>query len=98
MEYVMPEESRSRVRAVRHGSASITVVAREFEVDVRVESKTLCAEGVVALELGRVDLGPLPKWEPGAHVDLLIEGVATRQYSLCGDPNDRKRWTLAILR
>jgi ferredoxin-NADP reductase len=40
----------------------------------------------------------MPEWTPGAHVDLLIDGVETRQYSLCGDPRDRGSWRLGILR
>jgi ferredoxin-NADP reductase len=39
----------------------------------------------------------LPAWEPGAHVDLgLPEHV--RQYSLCGDPADRRSYRIAVLR
>ena len=41
---------------------------------------------------------PLPRWSPGAHVDLILDGVPTRQYSLCGDPADHHLWRLGILR
>jgi ferredoxin-NADP reductase len=41
---------------------------------------------------------PLPRWEPGAHVDLILDEAAIRQYSLCGDPNDHHIWRLGILR
>jgi ferredoxin-NADP reductase len=53
---------------------------------------------VAALTLHELEGQPLPHWEPGAHVDLIIDGVATRQYSLCGDPNDHDTWRLGILR
>jgi ferredoxin-NADP reductase len=49
------------------------------------------------LTLRGVDGHPLPRWEPGAHVDLILGKAATRQYSLCGDPNDHA-WRLGILR
>lgn len=41
---------------------------------------------------------PLPPWEPGAHVDLILDGVATRQYSLCGPSWDQQTYRLGILR
>lgn len=72
--------------------------AEEAELDVVVRAKTPCADGVVALELAHADGGPLPAWEPGAHVDLIIDGVGPRQYSLCGAPDDHARWRLGVLR
>jgi ferredoxin-NADP reductase len=79
-------------------STSGTAVTREFEADVRVESKLQVADGVVALTLREIGGSPLPRWSPGAHVDLILEGVPTRQYSLCGDPADHHVWRLGILR
>ncbi|MEU2436568.1 PDR/VanB family oxidoreductase [Streptomyces rubradiris] len=50
------------------------------------------ADGVVRLRLeGR----GLPRWEPGAHVDLVLPSGLVRQYSLCGDPGDTSAYTLA---
>ena len=40
----------------------------------------------------------LPAWEPGAHVDLVLDGVPARQYSLCGDPADHHAYRLGVLR
>jgi cytochrome P450/ferredoxin-NADP reductase len=88
----------SHVQSVQHQSTRLTLVTREFEADVRVESKTLVAEGVAALTLHDIDGQPLPPWEPGSHVDLIIDAAATRQYSLCGDLNDQHTWRLGILR
>jgi ferredoxin-NADP reductase len=68
------------------------------EADVRVEVKEEVADGVVALTLRQIADGPLPSWTPGAHVDLILDGVPTRQYSLCGDPADHHLWRLGILR
>ena len=75
-----------------------TVVPREFEADVRVESKQQVADGVVTLTLREIGGTALPRWAPGAHVDLILDGAPTRQYSLCGDPADADRWRLGVLR
>ena len=67
------------------------------ETSARVAAKSLIAEGVVSLELVALDGAPLPSWDAGAHVDLMIDGVATRQYSLCGDPGDLTSYRLGVL-
>jgi ferredoxin-NADP reductase len=56
------------------------------------------AAGVIGLELVARDGAPLPAWTPGAHVDLDLPSGLVRQYSLCGDPGDRARWRIAVLR
>ena len=73
-------------------------VTNELEIEVSVREKTGVADGVVELNFVTVDGSPLPPWRAGAHVDLLIEGVQTRQYSLCGDLDDRSSWKIAVLR
>jgi ferredoxin-NADP reductase len=56
------------------------------------------ADGVRGLTLRAADGGELPGWQPGAHIDLVLRPGLVRQYSLCGDPADRSRWELAVLR
>jgi ferredoxin-NADP reductase len=56
------------------------------------------AEGVVLLTLRPPEGGPVPSWEPGAHVDVEVAPGLTRQYSLCGDPADRSSLLIAVLR
>lgn len=59
--------------------------------DVRVE-----AEGVVSLRLVHENGEPLPRWRPGAHVDLSPRPGLVRQYSLCGDPGDRSAYRVGV--
>jgi len=40
----------------------------------------------------------LPVWYPGAHLTIHLPDGRTRQYSLCGDPADRSRYEIAVLR
>lgn len=70
----------------------------EPTLDVVVDRRERLAAGVVGLTLRRSDGAPMPSWTPGAHVDLLLDNGMTRQYSLCGDPADRARLRIAVLR
>jgi ferredoxin-NADP reductase len=70
----------------------------EFVAEARVAAKQEAADGVVTLTLREVSDHPLPRWEPGAHVDLILDQVPTRRYSLCGDPADHHEYRVGILR
>ncbi|WP_438314800.1 PDR/VanB family oxidoreductase [Streptomyces sp. HUAS TT3] len=59
----------------------------------RIVSRTEPAQGVVRLT---VESPELPAWTPGAHVDVTLPSGRVRQYSLCGDPADTGRYTIAI--
>ncbi|MFD1250394.1 PDR/VanB family oxidoreductase [Nocardioides ginsengisoli] len=69
----------------------------EQELRMRVRQMRWEADRVVSLDLERIDGGDLPAWTPGAHVDLHLPGVITRQYSLTGAPADRRTWRIAVL-
>ncbi|MFR9805074.1 PDR/VanB family oxidoreductase [Pseudonocardia sp. RS010] len=76
----------------------MTTQHSEPEHTVVVSDRQAAADGVVALTVQRADGGALPAWEPGAHVDLVLDAGLERQYSLCGDPAQADRWRLGILR
>ena len=65
-------------------------------LDVRLRRISWEAEGVMALEFAAVDGADLPPFEPGAHVDLHLGDGMLRQYSLCGDPADRKCYRIGV--
>jgi ferredoxin-NADP reductase len=69
----------------------------EFTTDLVVHRRHAAADGVVALDLVDPQGDDLPAWEPGAHVDLLLDEGLVRQYSLCGDPRDAKTWRVGVL-
>lgn len=60
------------------------------------------AEGIVALVLTDPQDQPLPAWQPGAHIDVVLDKPGAeslvRQYSLCGDPRDDSTYRIAVLR
>jgi ferredoxin-NADP reductase len=70
----------------------------DVERDLVVAARTALAEEVVALDLVSHNGRDLPAWTPGSHVDVVLRPGLERQYSLCGDPGDRSRWRIAVLR
>ncbi|MEC3975730.1 PDR/VanB family oxidoreductase [Amycolatopsis sp. H20-H5] len=93
----MTEQPSATVRTLRQGSTELTLTAQEFEIAALVGAKGAASAGVATLELRRVDGGPFPRWEPGAHIDLILDAAPTRQYSLCGDPADRSSYRIGVL-
>lgn len=51
---------------------------------------------VVALTFSDPDGAELPPWQPGCHLDLHLPSGRRRQYSLCGDPQDRSTYRIAV--
>ncbi|MCX8559920.1 PDR/VanB family oxidoreductase [Mycolicibacterium mucogenicum] len=72
-------------------------VVHEFTTELVVRRRETAADGVVALDLVEPTGAELPAWEPGAHIDLLLEDGLVRQYSLCGDPQDAGTWRVGVL-
>ena len=61
------------------------------------ERRDLNAE-VARYELVAPDGSELPAFSAGAHVDLVVAPEFLRAYSLAGDPADRSRYVLGVLR
>jgi ferredoxin-NADP reductase len=64
---------------------------------LKVTAVTLEARGVLGIWLCDPAGRDLPEWSPGAHLDLVLPSGLVRQYSLCGDNGDRKRYMVAVL-
>lgn len=67
-----------------------------FDQELRIERITGQARDVVAVDLTAPDGSELPRWLPGAHIDVFLPSGRQRQYSLCGDPLDRHRYRIAV--
>lgn len=66
-------------------------------LDAVIADRAPVADGVVELTIARVGGGEMPAWDPGAHIDLSLMPTMIRQYSLLGDPADRRHWRIAVL-
>jgi ferredoxin-NADP reductase len=67
-----------------------------FPLGLLVERAEFLADRVLGLTLVDPNRGPLPAWEPGAHIDVKLPSGATRSYSLCGDPSQAE-YHVAVL-
>lgn len=65
-------------------------------LDVRLQAMTWVAPGVVSLAFVAPDRAELPPFEPGAHVDVHLPDGTIRPYSLCGDPGQRRAYTVGV--
>ena len=66
-------------------------------IAVRVVRKTREAQDICTFELRPVDGSALPAFSAGAHIDVLVPGGLTRQYSLCNAPAERDRYVIGVL-
>ncbi|WP_028229390.1 cytochrome P450/oxidoreductase [Paraburkholderia ferrariae] len=81
--------------AVRIGEPSAHALARP----VIVERVSTVANGIVRLRLVAPEGASLPRWAPGAHIDVECGDTGlSRQYSLCGDPAHTQAFEIAVLR
>lgn len=63
-----------------------------------VASAVPAGPGILRLRLQDPDGWPLPKWRPGAHVNVQVPGLGPRAYSLCGDTVSAATWEIAVKR
>jgi ferredoxin-NADP reductase len=76
-------------RAVRTPDAPLTLVLTDRTVVARDND-------VVALTFSDPNGAELPAWQPGSHLDLHLPSGRRRQYSLCGDPQNRRGYRIAV--
>jgi len=65
---------------------------------VVLKRRTEMARDIARFEFESADGKPLPAFEAGAHVDVVIAPEYRRSYSLAGDPADPSRYVLGVLR
>lgn len=54
------------------------------------------ASGVMQMTLRSVDGSEVPRWTPGAHIDVRAGPFGFRQYSICSHPDDRHCLKIAV--
>ena len=67
-------------------------------IAVRVSKQIQETPEITRYEFSALDGSPLPPFEAGAHIDVVIAPEFFRQYSLAGNPTDRSKYVIAVLR
>ncbi len=67
-------------------------------LDGVIAERKQVSDSVVQLRVAAVDGSPVPDWEPGAHIDLVLPSGIVRQYSLHGNPRDRGGLSISVVR
>lgn len=55
-------------------------------------------DSISKYEFSSLDGTPLPEWQAGAHLDIVVAPEFLRQYSMSGDPADRTKYQIGVLR
>lgn len=66
-------------------------------MNVVIANVEYVTKDVMALQLQALDGGVLPKFTPGAHIDLTLDGGLVRQYSLFNSTCDEDRYCIGVL-
>ncbi|MGX9673639.1 PDR/VanB family oxidoreductase [Mycobacterium sp. HM-7] len=67
-----------------------------YDARLEVVAVERVADDVVSLTLSRPDRTPLPRWTPGAHIDVFTPTGRQRHYSLMGDRFDPVHYRIAV--
>ncbi|WP_432817219.1 reductive dehalogenase [Sulfitobacter sp. JB4-11] len=96
---ITAEEHKSLLERDEQGHLHIYSAAGDspvIQVDVTLAERS--AEGIMKYELTPVGGGDLPEWRAGAHLDIVVAPEFLRQYSMSGDPADRSKYQIVVLR
>jgi len=80
------------------GRRTAAVQAAPAPMRLVVLRKKTEADGICSFELASPDGAELPAYSAGAHVEIVTPGGHVRHYSLYGDPRERRRYRIAVLR
>jgi reductive dehalogenase len=67
-------------------------------IPVIVSKAETMVDDVIKYEFRREDGADLPEWAAGAHLDIVVSPEFLRQYSMSGDPADRSKYQIGVLR
>jgi len=67
-------------------------------ITARISNVEQMTPDVTKYEFQTIDGSDLPEWTAGAHLDVVVTPEFLRQYSMSGDPQDRSKYQIGVLR
>ncbi|UWR23030.1 reductive dehalogenase [Sulfitobacter sp. S190] len=67
-------------------------------IQVEITRAERMCDDITKFEFAALDGSDLPQWSAGAHLDIVVAPEYLRQYSMSGDPADRSRYQIGVLR
>lgn len=67
-------------------------------ITARISNVDQMTPDVTKYEFEAIDGSDLPEWSAGAHLDVVVTPEFLRQYSMSGDPQDRSKYQIGVLR
>ena len=96
---ITAEEYKARLAKGDEGAVHVyTADGQSPVIQMEIAAADVIADGVTRYDLTPVGGGEVPEWEAGAHLDIVVAPEFLRQYSMCGDPADRSKYQIAVLR
>ncbi len=96
---VTAEEYKTKLAHGETGSIhEYTIDGDAPVIRVEVTKAEKMTDDVTKYEFSPLDGSPLPEWQAGAHLDIVVAPEFLRQYSMSGDPADRSRYEIGVLR
>ena len=97
---ITAEEYQSRLEtgATKGLAHAITDHGEAPVIQVVVAKAEQMTDAISKYEFRRPDGADLPVWQAGAHIDIVVAPEYVRQYSMSGDPSDRSKYQVGVLR
>jgi ferredoxin-NADP reductase len=96
---ISADQHRAKNAAGETGHLHLYDVGADAPVlDLRITSAQQLSAGVTLYDFAHPEGHDLPEWTAGGHLDLVVAPEFLRPYSLLGDPADRSRYRIAVLR
>ena len=91
-----------KARLAKGDTKGLAHTRRTFDdapvIMARVSGVQKMTADVSKFEFTTWDGSPLPEWTAGAHLDVVVTPGLLRQYSMSGDPADRSKYQIGVLR